>query len=109
MCLIFPPFRILLITLRTQLTFLLQFGIYFVPLTEQVYFLFRIQLRILVRAVEMLATGGRIVYSTCTLNPLEDEAVICTLLQKTEGITKLLSHCCNTRYMCYNVYVNQSE
>ena len=46
------------------------------------------------RAVEMLAAGGRIVYSTCTLNPLEDEAVICTLLQRAEGImyTELLSH-----------------
>lgn len=49
---------------------------------------FRIQLRILARAVEMLATGGRIVYSTCTLNPVEDEAVICTLLQKAEGIVQ---------------------
>lgn len=48
-------------------------------------FLFRVQLRILARAVEMLATGGRIVYSTCTLNPIENEAVICTLLQKAEG------------------------
>ena len=46
---------------------------------------FRIQLRILARAVEMLTTGGRIVYSTCTLNPVEDEAVISTLLQKAEG------------------------
>lgn len=24
-------------------------------------------------------------YSTCTLNPVEDEAVICNLLQKAEG------------------------
>ena len=44
-----------------------------------------IQLRILARAVEMLAPGGRIVYSTCTLNPVEDEAVVSTLLQKAEG------------------------
>lgn len=34
----------------------------------------------------MLAVGGRIVYSTCTMNPVEDEAVICSLLQKAEGI-----------------------
>lgn len=34
----------------------------------------------------MLAVGGRIVYSTCTMNPVEDEAVICSLLQKGEGI-----------------------
>ena len=33
----------------------------------------------------MLAVGGRIVYSTCTMNPIEDEAVICNLLQKAEG------------------------
>ncbi|PFX21833.1 tRNA (cytosine(34)-C(5))-methyltransferase-like [Stylophora pistillata] len=52
--------------------------------------LFRVQLRILARAVEMLATGGRIVYSTCTLNPIENEAVICTLLQKAEGAVELV-------------------
>ncbi|XP_015759001.1 PREDICTED: tRNA (cytosine(34)-C(5))-methyltransferase-like [Acropora digitifera] len=52
--------------------------------------LFRIQLRILARAVEMLAVGGRIVYSTCTMNPVEDEAVICSLLQKGEGALELV-------------------
>lgn len=52
--------------------------------------LFRIQLRILARAVEMLAPGGRIVYSTCTLNPVEDEAVVSTLLQKAEGAMELV-------------------
>lgn len=36
-----------------------------------------IQYRIAKRAVELLAVGGRMVYSTCSLNPVEDEAVLC--------------------------------
>ena len=48
----------------------------------------RLQMRILARAVEQLAVGGRIVYSTCTMSPVEDEAVVATLLQKAEGTVK---------------------
>ncbi|XP_031561431.1 RNA cytosine-C(5)-methyltransferase NSUN2-like [Actinia tenebrosa] len=52
--------------------------------------LHRIQLRILARAVEMLDVGGRIVYSTCSLNPVENEAVIAQLLKNSDGAVELL-------------------
>ncbi|KAK7898633.1 hypothetical protein WMY93_019486 [Mugilogobius chulae] len=49
-----------------------------------------LQLRIAVRGVEQLAVGGRMVYSTCSLNPIEDEAVIASLLEKSEGSLELM-------------------
>lgn len=40
-----------------------------------------LQLRILTRAMNLLKPDGRIVYSTCSLNPIENEAVIAAALQ----------------------------
>lgn len=34
------------------------------------------QVRILVRALQMLKPGGRVVYSTCSMNPVENESVV---------------------------------
>jgi hypothetical protein len=40
-----------------------------------------LQSRLLRRAIELLATGGRLVYSTCSLNPIEGEAVVAEALR----------------------------
>ena len=36
----------------------------------------KMQLSILMRGLQMLVPGGRLVYSTCSMNPIEDEAVV---------------------------------
>ena len=52
--------------------------------------LHRLQLRLAVRGAELLVEGGRLVYSTCSMNPIEDEAVIHTLLKLSEGALQLV-------------------
>jgi len=49
-----------------------------------------LQKRIAVRGLELTKVGGRLVYSTCSFNPIENEAVIATILQKTEGTVELV-------------------
>ncbi len=44
--------------------------------------LHRIQCSILLRGIELLKPGGRLVYSTCSLNPIENEAVVAFALKK---------------------------
>jgi len=46
------------------------------------YSLHNVQLSILVRAIENCRVGGKICYSTCSLNPLENEAVVSAILQR---------------------------
>lgn len=42
-------------------------------------------MKILKRGLDLLEVGGRLVYSTCSLNPVEDEAVIASMLKQCEG------------------------
>ncbi|KAJ2002121.1 tRNA (cytosine-5-)-methyltransferase ncl1 [Coemansia thaxteri] len=49
-----------------------------------------IQSKILQRAAYLLKTGGRLVYSTCSLNPIENEAVVAHVLDHFEGALKLV-------------------
>jgi multisite-specific tRNA:(cytosine-C5)-methyltransferase len=47
--------------------------------------IYSLQLRILQRGMQILAPGGRLVYSTCSFNPAEDEAVIAAALNEQPG------------------------
>lgn len=47
------------------------------------------QVRILVRALQMLKVGGRVVYSTCSMNPVENEAVVASAIARCGGLEKV--------------------
>lgn len=53
-------------------------------------YLHGLQVGILQRGLELLDVGGRIVYSTCSLNPIEDEAVVGAMLSKCDGAIELV-------------------
>ena len=53
-------------------------------------FLCSIQLAILQRGLELLEIGGKVVYSTCSLNPLEDEAVVAAAISKCGGAVEIV-------------------
>lgn len=54
-----------------------------------------VQYRILRRGCTLLAAGGRLVYSTCSFNPLENEAVLLRLLREAGGAV----HLCDVTHM----------
>ena len=47
------------------------------------------QVRILVRALQMLKVGGRAVYSTCSMNPVENEAVVASAIERCGGLSNV--------------------
>ncbi|KAL8775695.1 MAG: hypothetical protein Q9209_000191 [Squamulea sp. 1 TL-2023] len=51
--------------------------------------LFPTQVRILVRALQMTKAGGRVIYSTCSMNPVEDEAVVAAAIERCGGQSKV--------------------
>jgi len=49
-----------------------------------------LQKQIFIRGCQLLRVGGRIVYSTCSFNPVEDEAVVCAVLNECKGSIRLV-------------------
>ncbi|KAL8987161.1 MAG: hypothetical protein Q9177_003608, partial [Variospora cf. flavescens] len=47
------------------------------------------QVRILVRALQMTKLEGRVIYSTCSMNPIENEAVVASAIARCGGLTKV--------------------
>jgi len=37
------------------------------------------------KGIEFLKVGGKITYSTCSLNPIENECVVAAILQEFKG------------------------
>mmetsp|Transcript_7160 Transcript_7160/g.22908 ORF Transcript_7160/g.22908 Transcript_7160/m.22908 type:complete len:894 (-) Transcript_7160:62-2743(-) len=52
--------------------------------------LHRLQVGIVRRGLELLRVGGTLVFSTCSLNPVEDEAVVAAVLRLTGGSVELV-------------------
>lgn len=52
--------------------------------------LHKLQRLIANRCLELLKVGGLMAYSTCSLNPLEDEAILAHLLRTHKGALELV-------------------
>ncbi|VAI02033.1 unnamed protein product [Triticum turgidum subsp. durum] len=49
-----------------------------------------LQVNIAMRGIALLKVGGRMVYSTCSMNPVENEVVVAELLRRTGSSVELL-------------------
>ncbi|XP_057431487.1 uncharacterized protein LOC130724305 isoform X2 [Lotus japonicus] len=52
--------------------------------------LHNLQIIIAMRGVSLLKVGGRMVYSTCSMNPIENEAVVAEVLRRCRGSLELV-------------------
>ncbi|OHT09516.1 Multisite-specific tRNA:(cytosine-C(5))-methyltransferase trm4a [Tritrichomonas foetus] len=55
-----------------------------------------IQRSILIRGLQLLKIGGYCVYSTCSMNPIEDEAVISSVINELGGSVSILD--CSSKF-----------
>ena len=49
-----------------------------------------VQYNIIERALEMLRVGGLVAYSSCAINPIENEAVLARLMKLSQGSVELV-------------------
>ncbi|CDW54989.1 tRNA (cytosine(34) C(5)) methyltransferase [Trichuris trichiura] len=56
----------------------------------QAYGLHKLQLKIALRCSKLLKVGGLMVYSTCSMNPVEDEAVVASLIAQSQERLELM-------------------
>ena len=52
--------------------------------------LHKMQVQVALRAARLTEVGGRVVYSTCSLSPIENEAAVAHILRKARGSLRLL-------------------
>ena len=58
--------------------------------TKESQALHPLQIQILKRGIELLKVGGKLTYSTCSLNPVENEAVVAAVLKEFPGKIRLV-------------------
>ena len=52
----------------------------------------KLQIDILSRATKLVKSGGRVVYSTCSLDPIENEAVVAEVLRNDSSLKLISAH-----------------